>query len=85
MAKVNEMKNKVKNRALSDSDMAMATGGNGGSDTTPKYNVGDRVHVSGLEDLGIGEIVSIDEWYGNYFYTIRFETGTYEFPEEELY
>ena len=85
MAKVNEMKNKVKNRALSDSDMANVTGGTGEQDAEPKFNVGDQVHVADLEELGIGEIVAVNPFYGLYFYDVRFSVGTYSIPEEDIY
>ncbi len=86
MSKINAMKDKVtKNRALSDNEMAIASGGAGEPDTEPKFNVGDQVHAVDLEELGVGVITGINPFYGLYFYDVQFSVGTYSIPEEDLY
>ena len=89
MAKTKAMRdNTVENRALSDDDIDMATGGSDEPNGTPAFNVGDTVYKVGSEEsIGASSIVSYF-WKGMWWwYNVNFpKVGrTVAIPQEMLH
>lgn len=82
LAKVNALKN----RAVSDKDMAKVSGGTGDKGT-PKFAVGDKVQSYTIEELGVGEVVSVESFGLGFYYDVYFPdyNSTYNFPEDDLH
>lgn len=83
MAKVNALKNRV----VSDKDMAKVSGGTS-DNGTPKFAVGDKVQSYTIEELGVGEVVSVESFgLGEFYYDVFFPdyNSTYNFPEDDLH
>jgi len=57
----NDIKDLVKNRALSDEEMKNASGGQGSEETPPKFRVGDRVRRPAAPGAGIATIIRIEK------------------------
>ena len=86
MAKVDAMKEKAMSRALSDSDLDAINGGAANTDAGPMFQVGDLVYAKEMEELGRCTIEQVTEFYGLYFYDVRFPNGLgMSIPEDDLY
>ena len=78
--------NAIRQAAVSDSALSEVTGGTGEREPAPKFHAGDRVRLIDIAGFGPGEIVTVYPRDGKeYFYDIRFNSGVYNFPEEDLY
>lgn len=64
----NEIRNMIKNAALSDEEMMKASGGQGEEDTPQKFRVGDRVRRPASPGAGIATIIRIEK--DEYFYEL---------------
>ncbi len=56
-----EIKDMIKNVALSDEEMIKASGGQGGGETPPKFRVGDRVRMPAAPAAGIATVIRIEK------------------------
>ncbi len=86
IAKIEEM-----NKALSDEEMAMASGGTGEPTNDPKYPVGSRVYFRGGENLlgeGVVEEAKLNPILSKWYYAVYFAKVDYhctDIPETKLY
>ena len=77
---------KAKNIALSDEDMANASGGNSADAPEPKFSAGQRVIITEDPEVGVLIIRHVDDYYSwrdGWLYTLGPEDGSY--PDIQIF